>query len=504
MSNSISAEKNENIDDKVPASPQAESILYEMGDVQGECSIFPNPDRSLHLKLISIPQFYHPYTQVIFAGFTNFLSVGMFNVLISLGGSGQVDATTADNANTVLYALFAALALFAGSIINRFGTRITLSLGALGYAVYGASFWVYNNVPKGNVSQRGGEAAVYIGGICCGLGAATLWVACGTVMTSYCTEKQKGRFVSIFFFLSFLGSVIGGIIPVAQNQNNTDTGSVSDGTYIAITILMIVGIFTALLVANPESIIRSDGTRVLNAQQKSFKEEISGIYYSIKKEPYFIFFLPFSFMALYYPAFQSNDFNGYFFNVRTRAVNGLLYGISQMLAAILFGLFLDLPLFKRRSRALIGWFMLFITVFIVSLCGYFPTRESHRNIPYDPPMDLHDGSKAAKYMVLYFFYGWQDGMVQAYAFWIMGALSNDSRVVSMYAAFYKVMGAIAAAIAFGIDADGASFLRMFGSYWGVSLFGVLSLGVLVFKKVQDTSEDIGKTENLVSTEPVVQ
>lgn len=468
-------------------------------------SIVANPDRSLRLKFITIPQFYHPYTQVVFAGCTNFLSVGMFNVLISLGGSGQVDATTASNSNTVLYALFAALALFGGSIVNRFGAKITLAFGALGYAVYGASFWVFNNVPKGNVSKTGGTVAVYIGGVCCGLGAATLWVACGTVMSSYATERQKGRFVSIFFALSFLGSVIGGIIPVAQNYNDTTASNVSDGTYIAITVLMIVGFFSGFLVANPQHIIRSDGTRVLNAKQKSFKEEITAIYNAIKVEPYFVFFLPYAFLGLYYPAYQANDFNGYFFNTRTRSINGLLYGISQMFGAITFGLFLDLPMLRRKVRARVGWGILFVTVFIISLCGYFPMKESNRLVPYDPPMDLKDGSKAAKYIVLYFFYGWQDGMVQSYAFWIMGTLTNDSRVVSMYAAFYKVMGAIAAAIAFGTDARGVSYKRMYGSYWGVCLFGVLSLGVLVFKRVEDTTvvEDTPLREDVTSIKPEV-
>ena len=160
-----------------------------------------------------------------------------------------------------------------------------------------------------------------------------------------------------------------------------------------------------------------------------------------------------------------------------------------MFGAITFGLFLDLPMLKRKLRARLGWGILFITVFIVSLCGYFPMKESNRLVPYNPPMDLKDGSKAAKYIVLYFFYGWQDGMVQSYAFWIMGTLTNDSRVVSMYAAFYKVMGATAAAIAFGTDARGVSYNRMYGSYWAVCLFGVLSLGILVFKRVEDTTEE---------------
>jgi hypothetical protein len=75
----------------------------------------------------------------------------------------------------------------------------------------------------------------------------------------------------------------------------------------------------------------------------------------------------------------------------------------------------------------------------------------------------------------------------------------------MYAAFYKVMGAIAAAIAFGTDARGVSYKRMYGSYWAVCLLGVLSLGILVFKRVEDTTEveDTPLREDVTSIKPEV-
>ncbi len=66
----------------------------------------------------------------------------MFNVMASLGGAGQVDATTADNSNTVLYALFAVIALVSGPICNYLGPKVTLAFGGVGYALYAASFWV--------------------------------------------------------------------------------------------------------------------------------------------------------------------------------------------------------------------------------------------------------------------------------------------------------------------------------------------------------------------------
>jgi hypothetical protein len=160
-----------------------------------------------------------------------------------------------------------------------------------------------------------------------------------------------------------------------------------------------------------------------------------------------------------------------------------------MMGSIIFGLIMDLPYFKRRTRAIYGWAVNFVTIFVVSLCGYFPAKESQRGVPYNPPMDFTDGPKAAAYMTLYFFYGWQDATVQTYAFWLMGSLSNDPKTLSMYTAFYKVMGSIAAAVAFGTDGDKVPLMGMFGSYWAVASFGVLFVTPLVFKRVTNTSEE---------------
>ncbi|KAA8912244.1 hypothetical protein TRICI_003573 [Trichomonascus ciferrii] len=438
-----------------------------------------SPPKPYKLGPISIPHYHSTYFQVFLVGFVNFLSVGMYNVLISLGGSGQLDPTTSENANTILYALFAFVALLSGSITNYFGPRITLSIGALGFALYGASFWSFNH------NQNKGF--VLFAGAACGVGAGLLWTACGTILMSYPTESQKGRFVSIFFALSFLGSVVGGIIPVAENFSNKSVGAVSDGTYAALTVLMILSGVVSLFLVNPDKIIRTDGTRVQNADRKrvSLVREFKTLYWAVNKERWILWFLPFAFSCLFYISYQTNDFNSYFFNVRTRSVNGLLYGISQLLGAVFLGIFLDIPFLERKYRAMIGWGIMLTTIFVVSICGYFPMTHSQRDVPFDPPLDLKDGAVATKYMTLYFFYGMQDGMAQGFSFWLMGSLSNDPLVLSQYSGLFKVFGATASAIAFGMDGRGIPYSHMYAAYWSVSLFGCLCLIPLIFFRVNN-------------------
>jgi sugar phosphate permease len=176
-----------------------------------------------------------------------------FNALGGLGGGGQVDATVADNAMVALYSTFASVSFFAGTVNNYLGTPRTLSLGGIGYALYTASFLSYNhNQNHGFVIASGA-----ILGVC----ASLLWTAQGTVMMSYPTESEKGRYIGYFWAIFNLGAVIGSAIPIGQNWNSTE-GSVNDGTYIAFFVLMVCGFILAFFLAPPHKIIRNDLTRV--------------------------------------------------------------------------------------------------------------------------------------------------------------------------------------------------------------------------------------------------
>jgi MFS family permease len=54
-------------------------------------------------------------------------------------------------------------------------------------------------------------------GVCAGL----LWTAQGSMMLSYPTEQQKGRFIGIFWSIFNLGGVIGAAVAAGLNWNAT-------------------------------------------------------------------------------------------------------------------------------------------------------------------------------------------------------------------------------------------------------------------------------------------
>ncbi len=129
---------------------------------------------------------------------------------------------------------------------------------------------------------------------------------------------------------------------------------------------------------------------------------------------------------------------------------------------------------------------MFVIFNAVLIGGIWPLRASSRDTPVSTPLDVQD-SAASGYIALYFFYGFLDGAWQCYAYWIMGTLSNDPLVLSMYGAFCKVFGAIGNAIVASLDADKVSYVTMFGSYWGLTAGSLLIMLPLVLKRVSNTS-----------------
>lgn len=160
--------------------------------------------KPLNVGPLKLPWYASPPVQLTMVAFVCFLCPGMFNSLSGLGGGGQVDATAANNGSVALYSTFSVVGFFAGSIANRLGIRLTLSLGGLGYSVYIASLLSYNHNKNAGFIIFAGALL----GVCAGL----LWTAQGAIMMSYPKEDRKGRYISWFWMIFNLGGVIGSLV----------------------------------------------------------------------------------------------------------------------------------------------------------------------------------------------------------------------------------------------------------------------------------------------------
>lgn len=132
----------------------------------------------------------------------------MFNALNSLGSAGQLNQkaniSDANATNSALYATFAVVGFFAGTVTNALGIRIALSFGGFGYCVYFSSFLCYNYTHNFGYIVFAG----FLLGCCAGI----LWSAQGAIMMSYPPERLKGRFISWFWIIFNMGAVIGSLV----------------------------------------------------------------------------------------------------------------------------------------------------------------------------------------------------------------------------------------------------------------------------------------------------
>jgi len=426
--------------------------------------------------------YYHPVTQVVMLGFVCFMGPGLFNALNGLGAGGQVDATTGANANAALYSTFAAGAFFSGSINNKLGSRLTLLLGTTGYSLYIGAFLAMNIHPHAG-------AFVIAAGAILGICAGFLWTAQGSLMLAYATEDQKGKFIGIFWGIFNLGAVVGAAVSLGQNFHST-ANSVGNGTYIGFLVLTLIGVTIPLLMANPNSMIRTDGTKVTTPRHPSWKIEIYGLWMTLVTDPMVILLFPMFLASNWFYTWQFNDYNDALFNIRARSLNNLVYWLSQIVGSISIGFLLDQKSISRRVRAFSGWTILFAMVFIVHIWAFFYQKQYTReSLPPDSSdkIDIFDHGYAGR-IWLYIFCGLLDAMWQTTAYWIMGAMSNDPAKLAHFTGFYKSIQSAGGAGAWRADAVKTPFMNMFISTWVLLVAGLVFALPMIHLRVKEHTD----------------
>ncbi|KAH1904025.1 hypothetical protein KXW02_007901 [Aspergillus fumigatus] len=446
----------------------------------------------------NIPWYASPSVQLLLVAFVCFMCPGMFNALGGLGGGGKTDATLADNMNTALYSAFAVFGFFGGTFINKLGVRWTLAFGGIGYCIYAISLLVSVHASVAGFNIFAGTWL----GICAGL----LWTAQGTIMISYPTEEQKGRYFAWFWGIFNMGAVIGSLIPLGENIHVKANITVSDGTYIGFIILMFIGALLALCLCNASDIIRPDGSRVILMKHPSWQSELLGLWETLRFEPFVVLLFPMFFSSNWFYVYQQNSVNGAHFGTRTKALNNLLYFLAQILAAVIWGYLLDIKRVRRSVRAKITWVVLFVLTFAIWGGGYAYektyTRESV-NPKLNPdfvPTDWETPGYVGP-MFLYLFYGFYDAAWQASVYWFMGALSNSGRRSANYVGFYKGIQSCGAAIVNNLDARKLSYEKEFISNWVLLSVSLVVAAPVIFFKIRDhidVQDDLAGTDETIA------
>ncbi|KAG2183724.1 hypothetical protein INT43_006735 [Umbelopsis isabellina] len=423
-----------------------------------------------------------PLAQIIILGFVAFCSPGMFNSLSGLGAGGRMgsDVALVDSANAALYACFAVVGFFAGSIVNKVGPKWTLMFGTLGYIIYSASLWVYD--------LQENRAFVIAAGAILGCCAGILWTAQGAIMMAYPSEQQKGRFVSIFWTIFNLGGVLGSLIPLGMNLTNNGQSGVSTATYTVFVVIMCIGTVLCLFIAPPSKVLRPDGSKVEVHQNLGWKDELKGVV-KVVTQWRILCLIPAFLASNWFYAYQFG-LNAIYFDIKTRALNGVVYWAAQIVASIMLGTLLDYQGLHRRTRGLLG--LAVVTLLSMGVWAGGVAFQTTFDRSYDSPIDWTTPGFGGPF-VLYLMYGFTDALYQSYLYWLMGAMSNDSNTLARFAGFYKAVQSAGGAISFGLDAVHTSLLVECIVCWALVAVS-LPLIFLVARKVTDTNLDVDQAD----------
>ncbi|KAI8380758.1 major facilitator superfamily domain-containing protein [Blakeslea trispora] len=385
-------------------------------------------------------KFNTPIIQVVFLGFVCLCCPGMFNALSGLGAGGSLSSNVSliDSANGALYGCFAIVGFFSGTFTNTVGIKYTLTIGSIGYAIYSAALWVYD---RKQVSGFVIAAGAILG--CC---AGIFWSAQGAIMMSYPEEKNKGKYVAIFWGLFNLGGILGSVIALGLNLEN-EAGGVSTGTYIAFVIIMLIGVVLSLALLHPSQVIRPNGTRVALGKATHWKTELRGVL-DVWKEWRMICLIPAFLASNWFYSYQFR-LNAVYFDPAARALNDTMYWGMQIIGSLLIGFLLDHRAMTRRGRGLLALVLIFFVCMAVWAGGF--VFQLTFNNDFKDAIGWRDPRFGGPF-VLYLLYGFTDSIYQSYMYWLMGAMSNDPSLLARYAGFYKAVQSAGAAVSFGIDA----------------------------------------------------
>lgn len=387
----------------------------------------------------------------------------MYNALQGLGGSGQIDSTVAANGNVALLSCTAATALFlVGPLFSILGPRITFLIGGWTYALYSGSLLNFNHTENGSFVI--GAAAIL------GIGASFLWVVQGAIMTTYVPESQKGRAIAVFWIIFNLGGGVGSLASFGLNYHN-EAGTVGDGTYIALMIIMLIGwIPLGLFICSPRRVRLAQLLEAEEGEKRGLKYTIKASVKTIAKWRV-LCMLPLFFCANIFYSYQQNNVNGYTFDIRSRSLNGALYWIAQMFGGLIIGALQDLSFLSRPNRARVGWAFLLATGMAIWGGGYAFQKWQDRYFAagHYQDVDYQDGSISTGPIFLYIFYGAYDAFWQGFSYWLIGTESNSTERAAVLVASYKTFQAAGAAMAWRINAKGKSGMTQLGMDWGLCI-----------------------------------
>jgi len=441
------------------------------------------------------------FTQVLVISFVCFSCPGFFNALNGLGGAGSEDASVAAAANATLYFFFAVFGFFGGAFFNIFGPKVLMSVGGLTYAIYGVA--AYLNGIYSSLTWL-----FILSGALLGIGAGFLWCAQGSLMLAYAPKARLGFYISTFWTIFNIGGFVGGLIQFGLNWDSTEQSAATPASYFTFIGVMVAGsIAAALFLVNPSRVIKEDGIEVVVEKSMSPSEEFRAVT-SVLTDKNMLLLAALFFGSNFFYTYVFNGVNGFIFTLRTRGLNSAMYWASQMVGAIVIGKLLDNSKKTTRVRAMAGLVIIAIFVHSVYCLGCYLEYGFLAGFNKDNkilPMDLVDfkNSDYAYPAIIFILYGLGDAMIQAYSYWVMGAIAGDNATLcAKYSGFYKSVQSLGGCISYFLDTKwlGIPYVYQFWACWIIFIVSIPTTYMAVKRlPEEDCDSAIKASESSIAT-----
>ncbi|KAJ5954605.1 Major facilitator superfamily domain general substrate transporter [Penicillium viridicatum] len=351
--------------------------------------------------------------QIIIVGLVAFCEPGIWTALNNLGAGGNAKPYLNNAANALTYGLMSVGCFLAGGVTNKITAKWTLFIGAAFYTPYAAGLYCNN--------RYGNEWFLLLGAALCGIGASLLWASEAAIAVGYPEEEKRGRYVAIWMSIRQMGPLVGGAISLALNVNTAHVGKVTYTTYLGLVAISSLGAPFALLLSQPQDVIRSNGTKIPYMKKTSLSVETRAIWKQLRNK-YMLLLIPVFLAGQFGATYQGNYLTTYF-TVRSRALASFLTAVVGAAANISTGLFLDLKSLSRGTRSKIVY--IFVLVFVTASWIWNAVVETKLSRMAEPPaFDLGDGPFFNSAFTVYIFFRFFYEVLQTYIYWLMAEIKG--------------------------------------------------------------------------------
>ncbi|KAJ1983631.1 hypothetical protein H4R33_004681 [Dimargaris cristalligena] len=400
------------------------------------------------------------YTQFILVAAIYFCASASYLIVNGIGGGGLKDPSIAAQSNLIANIVSLVTGLFAGAFHNYLGPRISLLLGCIAYLFFGFSYLIYG--------WTNFKYIIYIAGAFFGLIITLFWTAQGSLMLSYPTEEHRSKYLTTFFVAFSASGAVGGILTFSLNFNNTGL-SLGTATYWAAIAVAGLGVALVFLLRPNSALIRDDGTSVPEEKFQGWLVEVRGLSDTLRNRHILMLIPLFMFLGTYF-TYITNCYNLSLFRIRTRGLNVIFFSVFGTIGSLAFGLFMRKCKLPTRQKGLLAT-LIFTTLICASwISAYFvqrPVKRGHTGevVDFEQPYYW-------SIIIIYCIWGFLDSSLNAFGFWILGYLTNDTQKQARYTAFTRFLQSTGGVLSWGIDSAQVPYIL---ELWVTFTFLILAM-----------------------------